>query len=118
MSGGGAGPLVPTFNGFVHNTMDGLVLFEACLSGKLHHVPRRPHDRERPEVPLVDVELVLLQRQPTMSQTPLAVADAGIAEEGRLGQVTWTFAVPPDQPLGRAVLKTEGSEPLRVRIVR
>jgi len=27
--------------------MDGLMLFEACLSGKLHHVPRRPHDRER-----------------------------------------------------------------------
>ncbi|TKA81131.1 hypothetical protein B0A55_01642 [Friedmanniomyces simplex] len=47
MSSGGAGPLVPTFHGFVHNTMDGLVLFEACLSGKLHHVPRRPHDRER-----------------------------------------------------------------------
>lgn len=23
------------------------MLFEACLSGKLHHVPRRPHDRER-----------------------------------------------------------------------
>lgn len=44
---GSAGPLVPTFNGFVHNTMDGLILFEACLSGKLHHVPRRPHDRER-----------------------------------------------------------------------
>jgi len=48
MSGGsGSGPLVPTFHGFVHNSMDGLVLFEACLSGKLHHVPRRPHDRER-----------------------------------------------------------------------
>lgn len=47
MSGGGAGPLVPTFHGFVHNSMDGLMLFEACLSGKLHHVPRRPHDRER-----------------------------------------------------------------------
>lgn len=46
-SGSGAGPLVPTFHGFVHNSMDGLVLFEACLSGKLHHVPRRPHDRER-----------------------------------------------------------------------
>lgn len=44
---GGAGPLVPTFTGFVHNSMDGLVLFEGCLSGKLHHVPRRPHDRER-----------------------------------------------------------------------
>ncbi|WPH02046.1 Global transcription regulator sge1 [Acrodontium crateriforme] len=46
-SGGSAGPLVPTFHGFVHNSMDGLILFEACLSGKLHHVPRRPHDRER-----------------------------------------------------------------------
>ena len=46
-SSSGAGPLVPTFHGFVHNSMDGLVLFEACLSGKLHHVPRRPHDRER-----------------------------------------------------------------------
>lgn len=46
-SGSGAGPLVPTFHGFVHNSMDGLMLFEACLSGKLHHVPRRPHDRER-----------------------------------------------------------------------
>lgn len=38
---------MPTFHGFVHNSMDGLILFEACLSGKLHHVPRRPHDRER-----------------------------------------------------------------------
>ncbi len=46
-TGGGAGPLVPTFHGYVSNSMDGLVLFEACLSGKLHHVPRRPHDRER-----------------------------------------------------------------------
>ncbi|KAM0719240.1 hypothetical protein Q7P37_005145 [Cladosporium fusiforme] len=47
MSASGAGPLVPTFTGFVQNSMDGLILFEACLSGKLHHVPRRPHDRER-----------------------------------------------------------------------
>lgn len=38
---------MPTFQGFVQNSMDGLILFEACLSGKLHHVPRRPHDRER-----------------------------------------------------------------------
>ena len=47
MSSGGAGPLVPTFHGFVKDSIDGLTLFEACLSGKLHHVPRRPHDRER-----------------------------------------------------------------------
>ncbi|KAK4966017.1 Global transcription regulator sge1 [Elasticomyces elasticus] len=46
-STGGTGPLVPTFEGFVQNSWDGLMLFEACLSGKLHHVPRRPHDRER-----------------------------------------------------------------------
>ena len=50
MSAGGAGPLVPTFHGFVQNSMDGLILFEACLSGKLHHVPRRPHDRERSQL--------------------------------------------------------------------
>lgn len=50
MTTGGAGPLVPTFHGFVHNSMDGLILFEACLSGKLHHVPRRPHDRERTQL--------------------------------------------------------------------
>ena len=50
MSAGGAGPLVPTFTGFVQNSMDGLILFEACLSGKLHHVPRRPHDRERSQL--------------------------------------------------------------------
>jgi hypothetical protein len=47
MSASGANPLVPTFTGFVQNSMDGLILFEACLSGKLEHVPRRPHDRER-----------------------------------------------------------------------
>lgn len=47
MSGSGSGPLQPTWHGFIQNSMDGLMLFEACLSGKLHHVPRRPHDRER-----------------------------------------------------------------------
>ncbi|KAG9659498.1 hypothetical protein KCU95_g19745, partial [Aureobasidium melanogenum] len=46
-SGSGSGPLQPTWHGFIQNSMDGLVLFEACLSGKLHHVPCRPHDRER-----------------------------------------------------------------------
>jgi len=46
-SGPNSGQLMPTFEGFVQNSMDGLMLFEGCLSGKLHHVPRRPHDRER-----------------------------------------------------------------------
>ncbi|KAL5339676.1 Gti1/Pac2 family-domain-containing protein [Aspergillus crustosus] len=39
--------LEPTFTGYVATTHDALVLFEACLTGVLHHVPRRPHDRER-----------------------------------------------------------------------
>ncbi|GAB1197386.1 hypothetical protein APSETT444_006679 [Aspergillus pseudonomiae] len=39
--------LEPTFTGYVATTQDALILFEACLTGVLHHVPRRPHDRER-----------------------------------------------------------------------
>ncbi|KAG6042176.1 hypothetical protein E4U41_003922 [Claviceps citrina] len=44
---GQSSPLIPTFEGHVSSTLDALVLFEACLSGDLNHVPRRPHDRER-----------------------------------------------------------------------
>ena len=66
------------------------------------------------EAPMSDVELVLLHGRSTMTQTPLGVADA----TGELGSITWTVSIPPDQPLGRAVLKTEGSEPLPVGIVR
>lgn len=40
-------PLAPTFYGHIASTQDGLLLFEACLSGVLNHVARRPHDRER-----------------------------------------------------------------------
>jgi hypothetical protein len=47
MGARGARPLVPTFEGFVQNSVDGLILFEACLSGNLHHIPRRPYARER-----------------------------------------------------------------------
>lgn len=43
-------PLIPTFEGHIASTLDALVLFEACLSGTLNHVPRRPHDRERQEL--------------------------------------------------------------------
>ncbi|CAJ2506007.1 Uu.00g001370.m01.CDS01 [Anthostomella pinea] len=42
-----AQPLQPTFTGYIHTTLDALILFEACLVGHLQHVPRRPHDRER-----------------------------------------------------------------------
>ncbi|PVH68052.1 hypothetical protein DL98DRAFT_507145 [Cadophora sp. DSE1049] len=40
-------PLSPTFYGHIASTQDALLLFEACLSGSLNHVERRPHDRER-----------------------------------------------------------------------
>lgn len=43
-------PLQPTFHGHVATTFDALLLFEACLSGILPHVPRRPHDRERQDL--------------------------------------------------------------------
>ena len=43
----GPAALQPTFMGHVATTNDALILFEACLSGQLSHVPRRPHDRER-----------------------------------------------------------------------
>ena len=39
--------LQPTINSHVATTQDALILFEACLTGHLSHVPRRPHDRER-----------------------------------------------------------------------
>ncbi|KEY83419.1 camp independent regulatory protein [Aspergillus fumigatus] len=47
MVNGTAAVLEPTFTGYVATTQDALILFEACLTGILHHVPRRPHDRER-----------------------------------------------------------------------
>ncbi|KAI9746600.1 MAG: hypothetical protein M1818_000313 [Claussenomyces sp. TS43310] len=42
--------LLPTYYGFIESTYDALVLFEACLSGMIAHVPRRPHDREREHI--------------------------------------------------------------------
>lgn len=50
MSASSGGSLQPTFNGHVASTHDALLLFEACLTGALHHVPRRPHDRERSQL--------------------------------------------------------------------
>jgi Gti1/Pac2 family transcription factor len=45
--GSGTAVLEPTYHGYVATTQDALILFEACLTGVLPHVPRRPHDRER-----------------------------------------------------------------------
>lgn len=40
-------PVGLSYNGYVATTYDALILFEACLSGYLNRVPRRPYDRER-----------------------------------------------------------------------
>lgn len=50
MGNGTTAVLEPTFTGYVASTHDALILFEACLTGVLHHVPRRPHDRERAQL--------------------------------------------------------------------
>ncbi|KAM0428218.1 hypothetical protein ACHAPT_007119 [Fusarium lateritium] len=42
--------LLPTYVGYIHTTLDALIIFEACLSGARNHVPRRPQDRERQEL--------------------------------------------------------------------
>lgn len=39
--------LEPTFTGYIATTEDALILFEACITGVLQYVARRPHDRER-----------------------------------------------------------------------
>ena len=73
---------------------------------------------EEIEVPLDDIELVLVRQKPVLHQTVLGISDAGNAKDGQLGWVTWTFTVPSDHPLGRASLVTEGSSRLPVRILR
>ena len=50
MTGISSGSLQPTWFGHVATARDALILFEACLNGTLHHVPRRPHDRERSQL--------------------------------------------------------------------
>lgn len=48
--GSGAPPLVPTFYGFVPSSKDALILFEACLEGRLQFLQRRPLNRERSQL--------------------------------------------------------------------
>ena len=66
-----------------------------------------------PPTPLQDVELRLRQRGVTWS---LGTADAGTAEDKRLGWVTWTFDLPPGVEPGRARLIADHAEPVTVRI--
>lgn len=88
-------PLTPTFHGYIGSTMDALILFEACLSGVLHHVPRRPHDRERANL--------------------IVSGNVFIYEESSSGIKRWTDGVPwsPSRILGNFLLYRELDKPFQ-----
>jgi len=88
-----ASPLSPTFYGHIASTQDALLLFEACLSGALNHVARRPHDRER---------LSLIKS-----------GNVFIYEEHSSGIKRWTDGVPwsPSRILGNFLVYRELERP-------
>jgi hypothetical protein len=88
-------PLHPTFEGFVASTFDSLLLFEACLSGQLKHVPRRPHDRERRDL--------------------IKSSNVFIYEENVSGIKRWTDGViwSPSRILGNFLIYRELDKPFR-----
>jgi hypothetical protein len=77
----------------VATTVDALILFEACLSGNLHHVPRRPHDRERSDL--------------------IRSGRVFIYEENASGIKRWTDGVPwsPSRILGNFLVYRELIKP-------
>jgi len=85
--------LAPTWVGHVSTTKDALQLFEGCLSGGLSHVPRRPHDRERPHL--------------------IKSGSVFIYEENASGIKRWTDGVPwsPSRILGNFLVYRELTKP-------
>ncbi|EHK48456.1 hypothetical protein TRIATDRAFT_214479, partial [Trichoderma atroviride IMI 206040] len=86
-------PLAPTFIGHIATTMDAAVLFEACLQGRIPHVPRRPHDRERQDL--------------------IASGNVFIYEEHASGIKRWTDGVSwsPSRILGNFLIYRELEKP-------
>jgi hypothetical protein len=75
--------------------MDALILFEACLRGRIVHVPRRPHDRERSQL--------------------IKSGNIFIYEEHSSGIKRWTDGVPwsPSRILGNFLLYRELDKPFQ-----
>lgn len=90
---GSSNCMEPTWNGFIHSTWDALVVLEGCLSGVLHHIPRRPHDRERANI--------------------IASGNVFIYEENASGIKRWTDGVTwsPSRIMGNFLVYRELSEP-------
>lgn len=88
-----ASPLAPTYHGHIASTQDALLLFEACLSGSLNHVARRPHDRERANL--------------------IKSGNVFIYEEHSSGIKRWTDGVPwsPSRILGNFLVYRELERP-------
>lgn len=88
-------PLEPTYKGFIRSTMDSLILFEAALTGRLPHISRRPHDRERSEL--------------------IASGHVFIYEERSSGIKRWTDGVSwsPSRILGNFLLYRELDKPFQ-----
>ncbi|KAL9060764.1 MAG: hypothetical protein Q9162_000468 [Coniocarpon cinnabarinum] len=86
-------PLQPTFAGFVSDTKDALLLFEAVLQGMLNRVTRRPHDRERASL--------------------IRSGSIFIYEEGASGIKRWTDGVSwsPSRILGNFLIYRELEKP-------
>lgn len=93
MNSSSTNPLNPTYVGHIASTLDAIVLFEACLSGTLNHVPRRPHDRERQEL--------------------ICSGNVFIYEEHASGIKRWTDGVSwsPSRILGNFLIYRELKEP-------
>ncbi|PQE23297.1 gti1 pac2 family protein [Rutstroemia sp. NJR-2017a BBW] len=94
---GSTSPLSPTFQGHISSTHDALLLFEACLTGHLNHVARRPHDRERSSL--------------------IKSGNIFIYEEHSSGIKRWTDGVPwsPSRILGDFLVYRELEQPFSPR---
>ena len=86
-------PLHPTWHGFVSDTKEALILFEATLQGTLGRVTRRPHDRERASL--------------------IRSGAIFIYEEGASGIKRWTDGVPwsPSRILNNFLIYRELDKP-------
>ncbi|KAK8036839.1 hypothetical protein PG994_015336 [Apiospora phragmitis] len=87
--------LKPSFFGYINSTMDALILFEACLTSHISHVPRRPRDQERASL--------------------IRSGNVFIYQEHSSGIKRWTDGVPwsPSRLLGNFLLYRELDKPFQ-----
>lgn len=93
-------------------TVTGTSFVDGCDDGGGADVLGCSRDEGETVTPLRDVTLILRQQGRTWE---LGTADAGTAQEGRLGQVSWTIRVPMDLAAGPAVL-VAGRARLKVEV--